>query len=163
NYGKAEALLERKHPDMYSASGHVSWHGRLYGNGSAQHRGGWRWRVYYGGWGTAFYQPLYRPRKGLLEALPLMPEWYLTIAWLIVLSGFGLAWSPALLALPLLAAAIAALGLDAALGAQRARFDSRAGVLRMRALTGLLYLLQPLARLDGRLKYGLTPWRRRGT
>ena len=162
NYGKAEALLERKHPEKYSATGHVSWHGRLYGNGSAQHRGGWRWRVYYGGWGTASYQPLYGPRKGLLESLPLIPEWYLTIAALAMLSAVGLVWSPALLALPLLAAAIAALGLDAGLGAQRARFDLRTGVLRLRMLTGMLYLLQPLARLSGRLKYGLTPWRRRG-
>jgi hypothetical protein len=30
-------------------------------------------------------------------------------------------------------------------------------------LTGALYLLQPLARLRGRLGHGLTPWRRRGT
>ncbi len=161
-YGKAEALLERKHPEKYSAAGHVSWHGRLYGNGSAQHRGGWRWRVYYGGWGTAFYQPLYGPRKGLLESLPLMPEWYLAIASLTLLSAVGVVWSPALLALPLLAAAIAALGLDAALGAQRARFDARTGVPGMRLLTGLLYLLQPLARLQGRLAHGLSPWRRRG-
>jgi hypothetical protein len=29
-------------------------------------------------------------------------------------------------------------------------------------LTGVLYLLQPLARLEGRLRAGLTPWRRRG-
>ncbi|MBV9002276.1 MAG: glycosyltransferase, partial [Solirubrobacterales bacterium] len=75
-YGRAEALLERKHPDKYSAAGHVDWAGRLYGNGAAQHRGGWRWRVYYGGWGPAFYQSLYGPRRGLLESLPLMPEWY---------------------------------------------------------------------------------------
>jgi O-antigen biosynthesis protein len=162
-YGKAEALLERKHPDKYSAAGHVSWRGRLYGNGSAQHRGGWRWRVYYGGWGTAFYQPLYGPRKGLLESLPLMPEWYLTIVALALLSAGGVVWSPALLALPLLLGALAALVIDAGLGAQRARFDSHTGVIRMRMLTGALYLLQPLARLDGRLKYGLTPWRRRGS
>ena len=86
-YGKAEALLERKHPEKYSAAGHVAWDGRLYGNGSAQHRGGWRWHVYYGGWGTAFYQPLYGPRNGLLESLPLMPEWYLAISALAVLSA----------------------------------------------------------------------------
>jgi GT2 family glycosyltransferase len=73
-YGRAEALLERKYPERYSAAGHVEWAGRLYGNGAAQHRGGWRWRVYYGGWGTAFYQSLYGPCAGLLESLPLMPE-----------------------------------------------------------------------------------------
>ena len=161
-YGRAEALLERKHPEKYSAAGHVAWDGRLYGNGSAQHRGGWRWHVYYGGWGTAFYQPLYGPRNTLLESLPLMPEWYLAIAALALLSAVGIAWSPALIALPLLALAVAALVADAALGASRARFDSRAGLLRMRLLTGTLYLLQPLARLQGRLSHGLTPWRRRG-
>ncbi len=161
-YGRAEALLERKHPDKYSPTGHVAWSGRLYGNGSAQHRGGWRWRVYYGGWGTASYQPLYGPRRGLLESLPLMPEWYLTMALLALLSASGAIWTPALLALPLLALATAALLADAALGAARARFDTRTGTWRLRLLTGLLYLLQPLARLDGRLRHGLTPWRRRG-
>ena len=161
-YGRAEALLERKHPDKYSPTGHVSWSGRLYGNGSAQHRGGWRWRVYYGGWGTAAFQPLYGPRTGLLESLPLMPEWYLAIALLALLSAVGAAWMPALLALPLLVLAIGALVSDAALGAARARFGTHKGTWRLRLLTGFLYLAQPLARLDGRLRHGLTPWRRRG-
>ncbi len=161
-YGKAEALLERKHPEKYSPAGHVAWTGRLYGNGSAQHRGGWRWRVYYGGWGTASYQPLYGPRSGLLESLPLMPEWYLAIAVLTLIAAAGAVWMPALLALPLLVVAIGALVIDAALGAARARYFSREGIWRLRLLTGVLYLLQPLARLSGRLTHGLTLWRRRG-
>jgi hypothetical protein len=33
---------------------------------------------------------------------------------------------------------------------------------RMRVLTGALHFLQPLARIWGRLRHGLTPWRRRG-
>jgi hypothetical protein len=57
---------------------------------------------------------------------------------------------------------MAALLIDAGLGAARARFSDRPGRLRRRLLTGLLYLLQPLARLEGRLAHGLTPWRRRG-
>jgi GT2 family glycosyltransferase len=161
-YGKAEALLERKHPDRYSAVGHVDWAGRLYGNGAAQHRGGWRWRVYYGGWGTAFYQSLYGPRRGLFESLPLMPEWYLAIVLLGSLSVAGLFWQPLLLTLPLLGAAIAALLIDAGLGSARARFPTRRGRVRRRLLTALLYLLQPVARLHGRIMHGLTPWRRRG-
>lgn len=161
-YGKAEALLERKHPERYSAIGHVDWAGRLYGNGAAQHRGGWRWRVYYGGWGTAFYQSLYGPRRGLLESLPLMPEWYLAIVVLGLVSVAGVFWEPLLVALPPLAGAIGALLIDAWLGAARARFPHRRGRLRRRLLTGLLYLLQPLARLQGRIAHGLTPWRRRG-
>jgi GT2 family glycosyltransferase len=161
-YGKAEALLERKHPDKYSAAGHVDWAGRLYGNGAAQHRGGWRWRVYYGGWGTAFYQSLYGPRRGLLESLPLMPEWYLAIAVMGLLSAAGAFWAPLLLALPLLGAAVAALLIDAGLGAARARFPDPRGRTRRRLLTAFLYLAQPLVRLEGRLAHGLTPWRRRG-
>jgi glycosyltransferase involved in cell wall biosynthesis len=161
-YGKAEALLERKHPDKYSAAGHVDWAGRLYGNGAAQHRGGWRWRVYYGGWGTAFYQSLYGPRRGLLESLPLMPEWYLAIFVLGLLSAAGTFWEPLLLAVPLLLTAIAALLVDAGLGAARARFPDREGRVRRRMLTGVLYLLQPMARLRGRIGHGLTPWRHRG-
>jgi glycosyltransferase involved in cell wall biosynthesis len=161
-YGKAEALLERKHPERYSAVGHVDWAGRLYGNGAAQHRGGWRWRVYYGGWGTAFYQSIYGPRRGLLDSLPLMPEWYLAILALGLLSAAGALWMPLLLALPLLLAAVGALLADAGLGAARARFGSRRGRRRRRLLTAVLYLLQPLARLRGRISHGLTPWRRRG-
>jgi O-antigen biosynthesis protein len=161
-YGKAEALLERKHPDKYSASGHVDWAGQLYGNGAAQHRGGWRWRVYYGGWGTAAYQSIYGPRRGLLESMPLMPEWYLAIAVLGVLSAAGAAWRPLLLALPLLGAALVAVIADAALGAGRARFAPQRGIWRLRLLTAALYIAQPLARLYGRTRHGLTPWRRRG-
>jgi glycosyltransferase involved in cell wall biosynthesis len=161
-YGKAEALLERKHPEKYSAAGHVDWAGRLYGNGAAQHRGGWRWRVYYGGWGTAFYQSLYGPRRGLLESLPLMPEWYMAIALLALLSAASAFWTPLLLALPLLAGAMCALFVDAGLGAARARFPADPRQWRLRVLTALLYLLQPMARLYGRVAYGLTPWRRRG-
>jgi GT2 family glycosyltransferase len=163
-YGKAEALLERKWPAKYSPVGHVGWGGRLYGNGSAQHRGGWRWRIYYGGWGTAFFQSVYGPRGTLLESLPLMPEWYLAMLALAAVGALGLWWPPLLLALPLLALAGAALVADAALGALRARFPGSSGGrrLRLRTLTATLYLLQPLARLGGRLGEGLTPWRRRG-
>jgi hypothetical protein len=118
--------------------------------------------VYYGGWGTAFYQSLYGPRRGLLESLPLMPEWYLAIVVLGLVSAAGAFWAPLLLAAPLLGAALAALLLDAGLGAARARFPRRRGRTRRRLLTGLLYLLQPLARLEGRIAHGLTPWRRRG-
>jgi GT2 family glycosyltransferase len=161
-YGKAEALLERKHPARYSAAGHVAWAGRLYGNGAAQHRGGWRWRVYYGGWGTAAYQSIYGPRRGLLESLPLMPEWYLAIVVLAAMTAAGAAWAPLLIAAPVLLGALAALVIDAGLGAARARYPCDHGRLPLRVLTALLYLLHPLARLYGRLRHGLTPWRRRG-
>jgi GT2 family glycosyltransferase len=162
-YGRAEAMLERKWPEKYSPAGHVGWGGRLYGNGSAQHRGGWRWRIYYGGWGTGLFQSIYGPRSGLLESLPLMPEWYLVIIVLAALSAAGALWPPLLLALPLLGLAVAALLVDAALGGARAVFQGAERTrLRLRVLTAMLYFLQPIARLHGRLGSGLTPWRRRG-
>ena len=162
-YGVAEALLERKWPQKYSPAGHVAWSGRLYGNGAAQHRGGWRWRVYYGGWGTGFFQSIYGPRRSLLESLPLMPEWYLVIGVLAVLSAGAIAWGPLLAVTPLLALALGALLVDAGLGAARAtQVGPRRGRWRLRALTAALYLLQPPARLYGRIRGGLTPFRRRG-
>jgi GT2 family glycosyltransferase len=162
-YGQAEALLERKWPQKYSPAGHVNWSGRLYGNGSAQHRGGWRWRIYYGSWGSAPFQSIYGPSTGLLQSLPLMPEWYLAIAVLAALSVAGAVWPPLLLCVPLLAVAVLALLVDAGLGARRARFQGAprgVDLLRLRGLTAALYLLQPLARLEGRVAGNLTPWRR---
>jgi O-antigen biosynthesis protein len=95
----------------------------------------------------------------------MVPEWYLVIAALAALSLLGVAWTPLLLALPLLVLATSALAFEAVIGATRASFPhasgSRLGMLRCRATTALLYMLQPLARLTGRLRHGLAPWRRR--
>ena len=50
-YGKAEALLERKWPERYNRGGHLAWAGRVYG---APRRAFWRrWKIYYGTWGAA--------------------------------------------------------------------------------------------------------------
>jgi hypothetical protein len=98
---------------------------------------------------------------GGLWSLPLMPEWYLVVGVFGVLSLLGLLWAPLLLILPLLLIAVGAPLAQAALSAANARFGTleRYDGIRMRALTMLLHLLQPLARLLGRLRYGLTPWR----
>ncbi len=163
-YGKAEALLERKWPEKYNAGGHYSWGGRLYGNGVPQ--GLWRrWRVYYGRWGTGLFQAMYRTEGPALSSLALMPEWYLVILLLAVLSGLGALWSPLLAALPLAVAASGLLVAQAIGGARRARRTRTARpVLRLRSLlmTTFLHMLQPSARLWGRLRSGLTPWRWRG-
>jgi hypothetical protein len=49
------------------------------------------------------------------------------------------------------------------MSAARATFLGRRGInaLRARLLTGILHFIQPIARLFGRIEYGLTPWRRR--
>jgi hypothetical protein len=60
---------------------------------------------------------------------------------------------------------VGALLVNAGLSAARASFPNRRSRLarvRLHGLTALLHLLQPLARLRGRLRHGLTPWRARG-
>ena len=80
------------------------------------------------------------------------------------ISVCALLWTPLLVAVPLLTVAIAAPVVRAALDAGRARFaepaPSRWARLTRYALTTVLHLLQPIARLRGRLSQGLTPWRR---
>jgi GT2 family glycosyltransferase len=162
-YGKAEALLERKWPAKYNGLGHLSWSGRVYAKGFARALPVKPSRVYQGGWGVALFQSVYEPVPGAILSLPLMPEWYLAVMALAVLSALGFLWTPLLLALPLLALALAAPLIQASLGAVRAHFASKEWPSsRMRALTAFLHLLQPLARLRGRIRFGLTPWRRRG-
>jgi GT2 family glycosyltransferase len=165
-YGRAEALLERKWPAKYNRAGHVAWTGRLYGPGLAGALFSLRWRVYYGTWGSGEFQSLEEREPGTAGLLPLMPEWYLLVAALAQLSVVGLLWRPLLLALVPLAAAVGLLVVQAWLSSGRTSFDGLPGRLRrrrLRLLTFGLYLLQPVARLAGRLGYGLTPWRRRGS
>jgi GT2 family glycosyltransferase len=165
-YGKAEALLEDKWPDRYNPAGHLAWGGRLYGRGFTLPIPAARSRIYGGVWGSAAYQSLYEPASVSLLVLPLMPEWFLVIAALATLSLLGLSWPPLLWMLPLLVLAAAAPVAQAAIAATRAQFPLPAKSLGQQLqrwlLTFLMHLMQPLARLIGRTKHGLTPWRRRG-
>ena len=100
----------------------------------------------------------------LLEMLPMMPEWWLVIGGLGALSLLGSLWAPLLWAWPLFGLA-AGLALVQAIrcGARNSFADTGAtslGRWQRRAVTALLYLVQPLARLCGRLRHGLTLWRR---
>jgi GT2 family glycosyltransferase len=168
-YGKAEALLERKWPGRYNRGGHLSWAGRIYGG--TLHVGRKRARIGYGTWGSNLFQSIYDRTPSTLGSLPSMPEWYLLLGVLAVLSVVGtfakplVPWTeaaPVRVELLLFAAACGALVLNAVRGAWTAKQTPRTAVIRLRVLTALLFALQPAARLAGRLRYGLTPWRRRG-
>jgi O-antigen biosynthesis protein len=164
-YGRAEAMLERKWPLRYSAGGHVTWRGRVYGEGAPRHATGpLRWRIYHGTWGTALFQSLYEPARGDMNALLLMPEVYLGIGLVTLLAALGALWSPLLVLVPLVVAVAGALAIRAVTAAAGARFPtpglSNPEQTMRRALTGMLHLVQPLVRLEGRLRHGLTPWRR---
>lgn len=162
-YGRAEALLEKKWPEKYNSAGHVSWAGRVYGNGflTIVPRAG---RIYQGIWGSAPFQRLYGPAPGLFSSLILMPEWFLIIGLLSLLTGLGYSWGPLLLAAPL---SMFALGAPVAHALASGIHASRSGAtrnslrkVRLICITTILHLSQPLARLFGRIRWGLAPWRR---
>jgi GT2 family glycosyltransferase len=160
-YGKAEAQLEDKWPQRCNALGHIGWAGRIYAcaPGLANL---FRQRIYHGVWGTAPFQAAHPPAASLALSLLAMPEWYLVIAVLALLSAGGLLWTPLLLAAPLLALAAAARLAEAGISAARATMMWKCtGFARLGRwfVTGFLHLSQPLARLVGRVRHGLTPWR----
>jgi hypothetical protein len=83
-----------------------------------------------------------------------------------VLAGTGLIWNPLLWCVPLLLVAMVAPVVQAAMSAANVPFKFEPHItgyqIKPRMLIAFLHLVQPLARLIGRLSFGLTPWRRRG-
>jgi GT2 family glycosyltransferase len=167
-YGRAEALLERKWPEKYNAAGQVAWSGRIYA-APLLYTLSWASRVYQGTWGLAPYQHRHA-RPDLFTTLAGAPEWNLVLVSLLGLVLLGLAWPPlASAATPLLLAACGVTLWRAGRGAALPCFSdpparSRWTTARRRARVALLFLVQPAARLVGRIASGLTPWRvRRGS
>jgi GT2 family glycosyltransferase len=155
-YGAAEHLLARKWRDKLGRFGHWDWQGRIYAAGSARWGAPRTARVYHGVWGQAPFQSIYEGAPSTLLSLLWVPEFHLGILALLGLSALGALWSPLLLALPLLLLSLGALTATAvanALHSFRAA-GSRSGLGRPRdvALTALLHLIQPVARLCGRLR-----------
>ncbi|MGB7292463.1 MAG: glycosyltransferase [Thermodesulfobacteriota bacterium] len=165
NYGKAEALLEKKWPEKYNVYGNCRWSGKLYGKGFVKSLGLSNSRIYHGIWGSAPFQSIYPSTPGLFQSLLLMPEWYFIIFALFAFSCVGLLWKPLLFSLPLLAIALGIpiiQGIGNSLSIyvnheNRSRFE----IVKMHALISALNIVQPIARLFGRVSHGLTPWRRR--
>jgi GT2 family glycosyltransferase len=162
-YGRAEALLEQAWPEKYNLAGHLSWRGRIYGG--PPEIGSRRGRIRYGIWGSALFQSVYERSPGVWS-LPLMPEWYMLIAALAAASAYELLYEPLLVAVPIVDTPLSVILLGLAVIAIVTRAVQTAvhsgETLRVRALTAFLSVLQPLARLSGRLFAGLTPWRGRG-
>ena len=163
-YGKAEALLERKWPERYNRRGHVTWAGRVYGNSLAVTMNRRRTRIQYGTWGQALFQSRQVAPPGPVSSSVRTPEFFLVLAGLAGLGSLGVLWSPLFLFLGLLAAGIGVTVLEACRAAAQARFThvprSNGLERRMRVITAGLHIAQPVARLGGRLRHGLAPWRR---
>ncbi len=161
-YGKAEALLVKKWPDKYNDAGLPRWAGRVYGIPHVRWRAG---RVFHGTWGLAPFQALYEPNPGLIDSLPVIPEWYLLVGTFAALSFLGYFWRPLEFFSVFFALAVGATLVRAARCASSISFTgedhAQRGTLKLRLLTTFLHLIQPLARLNGRLRQGLTLWRKR--
>jgi hypothetical protein len=94
-----------------------------------------------------------------------MPEWYAVVAVLLLTTLLGFLWKPLFLVGAIAALALGVPVAQAFAAARKAHFPSEArgnpSRSRLIALTTALFLIQPVARLWGRIGHGLTPWRKR--
>ena len=162
-YGKAEALLELKWPEKYNGFGHLSWHGRIYGNGTTLPLKLKKDKIFHGTWGSALFQSIYQP-GGFVNSIPLMPEWYFLTALFAIIGVLGFAWWPLLFGWVFFGASLLLVVMQAAVSAKRntSLQPHQKRNIKYKLLIILLHVIQPVARLYGRFKYGLTPWRTRG-
>lgn len=163
-YGKAEALLEAKWPGKYNGIGHLSWAGRIYGNGFTLPLKLKKERIFHGTWGSALFQSVYQPSSGFINSIPLMPEWYLLSAFMGILGCFGFLWRPLLWIWPLFFLSILVVVVQAIASARKnsSLQPHQKKIFKYTFLIVLLHMVQPVARLYGRFANGLTPWRKRG-
>lgn len=167
NYGKAEAMLEKKWPEKYNALGNPSWFGRIYAT-HTHHEGLFQAeQIRYGTWGTRLFQSIYQPAQRSWNALLVIPEWYLLLGILAVGFLLSLVWQPLLwMSLPL-GLGLALTVFQAASGTARSLAQSNQSsaspIIRGRRFLLIMWLklIQPIARLTGRIQEGLTLWRRR--
>jgi O-antigen biosynthesis protein len=138
-YGKAEALVERNHPEKFNNLGQAIWRGVIYGPSSILPD---RSRVYGGRFGEAPFQKLYSGQNHF------NPFWALYLILIFCLSGL---FNPSMLVLP--ASGLAALsGFYVWRGVAIARREQLRPVWRLGPLLGLLYFIPSLARAWGRLR-----------
>src|SRR5256712_4229890 len=146
--------------------GQLGWLGRIYGKGVSADLSSLGGRVYQGVWAPARFQSLYEPR-GSRWSLALAPEWYLMIGLLSGTFVLSIGWGASIIFGPALLVAVALLVAQASISARRAKFVAsprkrRRSLVVLRLVVVFLHLMQPMARLSGRIRGGLTPWRRRG-
>ncbi len=144
-YGRSEALVEARHPNRFTASGTARWRGSIY-NSFAPSLG--RQRVYHGEYGTAPFQSVYRSGGHAIDHAHQLGVPAATA--LVATAPLALLWRPLGMLAAVAAVCLAALG---GVDVVRARppHTVRGGPLRFRVGVASLHLLQPLARLWGRL------------
>jgi glycosyltransferase involved in cell wall biosynthesis len=150
-YGRAEALLHFMHPHRFGIFGRCSWHGRIYGSGTA----GLPLvpeRVYYGTFGFAPFQSIYRHNEYGTWACVTWLEWHAVAVFFLAL-GF-LFWPFVLVSITMWSgsAALAIYAASAAVMPKDAPWWCR-------PLVGVLHLVQPPIRAWYRATYDLRLWR----
>ena len=153
-YGRAEALVERNHPDKFNSLGQATWRGVIYGPISILSG---RDRVYSGRFGDAPFQRLYSGQNRFSPLWALYPILFLLL--------------PALFEPHILVGSAAVLILAAAIyawrGVEIARRERLRPIWSLGPLLGLLHFLPSLSRTWGRLsvrrpytsaKTGPTSW-----
>ncbi|WP_300596771.1 glycosyltransferase [Niabella sp.] len=162
-YGKAEALLEQKWPERYNALGHYNWGGSIYGAGTTFPIPWKKEKIFFGSWGSALFQSVYSSSQNWWGLIPLMPEWGMLCVAIGILGCLGWLWPVWFAAWVVLAICIAASLTQILYSAGKNWKNSK----RLRChpkyfwMIALLHLVQPAARLIGRVQNGLTPWRKR--
>ena len=148
-YGRAEALVEARHPDRFTPVGTARWRGRIYNSSTAPVG---RQRVYRGPFGTAAYQSVYQGGSDLIDLLHQVGVPLALMAMLTLPLALVSPW----LALPALAGLVAIAGL-ATVDVVRAQPPRRGAPRRrgFRAWVALHHLIQPVVRAWGH-------WRHRG-
>jgi glycosyltransferase involved in cell wall biosynthesis len=140
-YGRAEALVEARHPERFTAAGTARWRGRIYNSLTPVLA---RQRIYRGAYGAAAYQSVYHGGGHFLD---LLHQIGVPIATALLLAA-PLALISPWLAVPALAALLFLLSL-AGLDVYRAdppRRHGRRGRPAFRAKVAAHHLLQPLVR-----------------
>jgi O-antigen biosynthesis protein len=150
-YGRAEALLHFMHPHRFGVFGRCSWDGRIYGSGAT----GLPLvpeRIYYGTFGLAPYQAVYRHNFYGTWACVTWFEWHILALFFLAL---GFLFFPFVLVSVAMWSGSLALAVYAARTAPLPKDAPR----WCRPLVGLLHLLQPPVRAWFRVTYDLRLWR----
>jgi membrane protein implicated in regulation of membrane protease activity len=92
-----------------------------------------------------------------------MPEWYLLVALLGMLSALSIFWGALMWAIPVFIVSFLIVLVQAIVSAYQNTSlpHAKKNSFKYILLITFLHLIQPLARLYGRLRHGLTPWRKK--
>lgn len=139
-YGKAEAALAQKYPSLFNGLGDHTWRGRIYDE-SIWIAGSSGQLIYRGVYGRGLFQLLPFGRSGLWSAVTVSLEFQV----LGIGFCFWLGWlDPLFWGMMMLG--VVATGWTCGRAASRVVLPRRYRSWRCRALVGLLYALQPVAR-----------------